>query len=83
MPHEVEQREVFRTLESLAQTAVPGVLSHPEWRKNHGASRVPPAHGKVRRACLELLPRNCSQDGSRGTPETLSSSFPLYGCAAA
>ena len=29
------------------------------------------------------LPRNSSQDGIRGNPETLSSSFPLNGCAAA
>ena len=36
MPHEVEQREVFRALESLTQTAVAGVLSHPEWLKHHG-----------------------------------------------
>ncbi len=59
MPHEVEQREVFRALESLAQTAVPGVLSHPEWRKNYGATRVPPAYGTFRRAYLELLTTAC------------------------
>ena len=68
MPHEVEQREVCRALESLAQTAVPGVLSHPEWRKNHGASRVPPAYGKFRRACLELLTRSESDGGGLSDP---------------
>jgi len=68
MPHEVEQREVCSALESLAQTAVPGVLSHPEWRKNPGASRIPPAYGKFRRACLELLTRSESDGGGLSDP---------------
>jgi hypothetical protein len=68
MPHEVEQREVFRALESLTQTAVPGVLSHPEWRKNPGASRIPPAYGKFRRACLELLTRSESDGKGPSNP---------------
>ena len=43
MPYEVEQREVFRALESLDADGGPRRAVTLRMVKTHGASRVPPA----------------------------------------